>query len=119
MSHRVIDGDPSFPVRPGDIDTGLSLHWSFPDLIDGPESHQVAKEVIEFCQQAGGWTSFTIAEIPCLAGGGGLTDPGYVWKSGEAVPITRGWIVLGEDGRFRVTSDFIFRCYGRAGRRGR
>jgi hypothetical protein len=115
VSFKVIENDPSFPVQPDDIDTEQSFHWAFPDLVDGPEAHEAAKVVIRLCQRAGGWVSFGLV-IPGDPTFAGLVEPGYVWKAGERVPITAGWIVPGEDGQYRVTSDFIMRCYGRAGR---
>jgi hypothetical protein len=116
VSFRVVEDDPSFPVQPDDIDTEQSFHWVFPDLVDGPEAHAAAKAVIQLCQVRQGWVSFelNLSSDPTFAG---LVEPGYVWKAGERVPITCGWIVLGEDGRYRVTSDLIMRCYGRASRK--
>ena len=119
MSFLVVENDPSYPVQPADIDLEQTLTWAFPDLIDGPASHAAAKAVIGFCQTRGAWTSFTVMELHDAGfpvddpGFGGLRESGYVWRGGE-VPITQGWIVLGEDGRLRVIADFILRCYGRA-----
>lgn len=108
---RVVEDEPDFPIQPADIDLSKSLHWAFPDLIDGPEAHGIAKDVIRFCQDARGWS-----RIAALRSLDPLADPAYVWKKGEKVPITAGFLVRGEDGLYRVTDDFIFRCYGRAGR---
>ena len=111
---RVIEGDPDYPVQPDDIDCDQSFHWAFPDLVDGPVAHAAAKAVIRHCQQAGGWTSFVPEDLPSPLGP--LVENGYVWKQGELVPLSGGWIVRGEDGRYRVVTDFILRCFGRAQR---
>ena len=115
MSFRVVDetaAETLYPVRPDDIDCDQSFHWAFPDLVDGPAAHEAAKAVIRLCQTAGKWVPFAgdVSSIYLS----GLGEPGYVWKKGEEVPITKGWIVLGEDGLCRVTDDLILRCFGRA-----
>lgn len=128
-SFRIIEDDPSFPVKPDDIDCSQPFHWAFPDGVDGPAAHRIAKAVVRLCQAAGRWTSFTREELFAHVTGsdpkgpdpkepelGGLCDPKYVWRPGEKVSMLDGWIVLGEDGRYRVTSDFIFRILGRAGK---
>lgn len=121
MSFRVVEDDPSFPVKPDQIDPSQSFRYAFDEGDDTP-AHRIAKAIVQFCRNKGGWTSFTLEDLILKLGGagdlsedlGGLREPGYVWKQGEPVPITKGWIVAGEDGRYRVVSDFIFRCLGRA-----
>lgn len=103
MAKRIIDEDAietvKHPIRPEYINTGDHF-W---DAFDKSESETAARIIVLFCQQKqDGWTSFSLAEI---------REYRQSFKFYSLVNEERGFVILGHDGRYRVTHEFICRCF--------
>lgn len=114
----LIDGGAANPfvIQPKDI----SIKHHYYDAFDHHESEVSAIWIVQFCQQRGGWVPFSYQEIEDFyhekSKGklSGFTFNGLVdWKfiNDESVKDDRGFIVFCKDGLYRVTIDFIARCY--------
>jgi hypothetical protein len=105
---KTIDGKETsgrnFKIRPNDIFIGKHLYGSFSKY----ETEASARIIIKFCQQRNEWLPFTKTEIDKFS----ETD---FYFNGL---LERLVIVLGKDGLYRVTDDFIEACKA-AGERNR
>jgi hypothetical protein len=128
---RIVTAEENFPIQPGDIDaSGLF------EAFDHRKTEVSAGWIIRFLQAVGrGWQPFTFEEInafyrqrhPCHEFTfNRLVEPEMLrpemappslvracaGNHDSLVPAGGGWIVLGEDGQYGVTEDFIRRCHG-------
>jgi hypothetical protein len=116
---------PNYHLQPADIDASRHLF----DAFDHHETEISAGWIVEFMQARGeGWVPFTYEEIDAFYGRkhkngftfNRLVDPEMIPPSlarafagyfDERIPAGGGWVVLGDDKRFRVTVDFVERCH--------
>lgn len=114
----IIDGGPEHPFRiqPGDIDVTQHFFDAFGEM----ETEISAHWIVRLCQEKGGWVAFSeddIEEYYRRASNNKFSGFGFNrlrdWKflDDESVTKDHGFIVCGEDGLFRVTMEFIARCY--------
>ncbi len=120
---EITDRD-SFEIQPKDI----NAKGHFWDAFDNVETEVSARYIVRLCQEKGGWSPFTREEIEKFYQRSGyvnfcfnrLVDPEMVPLSlvrafagcrEPLVPMGGGWVILGEDGKYRVTEDFIRRCH--------
>ena len=111
-------------VQPKDINASQHL-W---DAFDHMETEVSAGYIVRLCQEGGEWVPFTREEIEEFYGRSGhhgfcfnrLVEPEMVPTSlarafagyhDAPVPKGGGWVVLGGDGKYRVTEEFIQRCF--------
>lgn len=104
-----------FPIAPADIpDEPL---W---DCFGHSETEASAAWILRLCRERGGWVAFTREEIEAVYSRSGkyrhytfnrLVNHDYTYGAGERKKAGGGWVVFGEDGKYRVTMNFIFRCY--------
>ncbi|MFA5185962.1 MAG: hypothetical protein WC551_05720 [Patescibacteria group bacterium] len=115
MGYRIIEGK-GFLVQPKDINT----EQHFWDAFGNSETEVSARYIVRLCQRKCAWLPFHRAEIEALYQEGGyrgfefnwLVEPGLSFSIVHGnTRVGGGWIVLGEDGLYRVTDDFILRCY--------
>ncbi len=106
MGKRLVtDEHKSYPIQPILINTNQHFFDAFGNM----ETEISARWVVRFCQEKGGWFPFTYDELDAFYRGKGLQD-GFTFnrlhygQSGD-------FIVKGEDGRFRVTHEFITLCF--------
>lgn len=122
---RIVDTPDGHEIRPEDIDASEHLWNTF----DHTETEISAGWIIRFFQERGmGWQPFTREEINAFYQRkynhefvfNRLVEPEMIPPSlvrafaghrDPLVPAGGGWIVLGDDGRYRVTDDFIERCH--------
>lgn len=115
MTHRIVVGT-DFPIKPSDINAEEHLWNAF----DNNETEVSAGYIVRLCQRKGGWLPFSDEEIESLYREAGhshfsfnrLVEPGmafFILRG--SVPVGGGWIVKGDDGLYRVTDDFILRCF--------
>lgn len=117
---RVIRNTAQIKVQPSDIDTSKAFFDSF----DHMETEISASWVVRLCQELGGWHPFTAEQIQEFYTRPGrrpvgesfrfnrLVDPGPTFSAATGRSMVGGgWIVVGEDGKYRVTDDFVLRCY--------
>ncbi|MGC9605793.1 MAG: hypothetical protein ABSF56_03550 [Minisyncoccia bacterium] len=125
---RIITDGSQFPVQPCDIHIGEGFR-RFWDAFGNAETEISAYYVVRLCQKLGGWIPFTRDEIESVYREAGhhdgfrfnqLVDQGENVLNGPAVllgampetePVGGGWIVLGTDDKYRVTDDFVMRCF--------
>jgi hypothetical protein len=95
----IVDGETEygkeFPIQPGDI-YAKNLFWG---AFNHHETEVSSLLIVQFCQERGGWIPFSKEEIDVFC----KED---FWFNG----LTEPWIILGKDGRYRVTDGFIFTC---------
>lgn len=114
---RVVDETTEFLIQPHHIDASRHLANAF----DHMETEVSALYIVRMCQERGYWFAFTEDEIEEFYQRLGLKD-GFIFNRlvnpGKTFSITigtyetgGGWIVLGEDGKYRVTMEFIVNCY--------
>ena len=125
--YRIISEDRArvFKIQPEDIDASCHFFGAF----DHTETEISAMWIIRFMQKRGaGWVPFTKEEIqafyaekhPDNFSFNRLIEPEHVSQNlakafaGEIqsrIPKGGGWIVVGDDGKYRVTDNFVMRCY--------
>jgi hypothetical protein len=128
MKHLIDEtvGGPNHPIRPHHIADGQ--FWS---AFDNVETEASALWIVRFAKMQGAWLPFTEAEIEhmdreCTKIAKGVikavTDLDPVseeveagWYSVNRLP-DQGYIVKGGDGKYRVTHEFICRCFEAAPR---
>jgi hypothetical protein len=114
---RVINSTLEIPIQPSDINTDKHFMGSF----DHMETETSARWIVRLCQTLGGWEPFTMAQLLELYAQkfpgesflfNRLIHPGTTFSiiSGP-YQAGGGWVVQGEDGKYRVTDDFVLRCY--------
>ena len=121
-SYRVVEGN-SYPIQPKDID--VSGRLCLLSTFGHRETELAAIFIINVCQQKGEWAALTHEEldeayVQTKEGQWRIEfDLGYQWaveKYGlnhlfgfyDLVP---NLVVLGDDGKYRVTEEFIRRCH--------
>lgn len=109
-------GGAPFQILPEHINTGAHFFEAFGNT----ETEYSASWIVQFCKERGGWVSFSYEEIEEFYHRKSkgrfsnftfnkLLDWNFI--NDPKVTTDRGFIVCGKDGRFRVTVDFIARCY--------
>ncbi len=107
MVKKIIDGETekgrNYPVQPRHISC---LHHFF-DAFGNVETDISARHIVGLCKKRGGWFPFTKEEIE-----------GYSRQSDCFNLLTshnpndkNSYIILGHDGRYRVTHEFIAVCF--------
>jgi hypothetical protein len=107
MSKRIIVDGAKFPIQPNHIhiSEGFEHLW---DAFGNTETEVSAYYVVKLCQRLGGWLPFTEKQIEMLYRESkhiGFTFNSLVRHDGS------GWIVLDAEGNYRVTDDFVTRCF--------
>lgn len=101
----IVDGETEygkeFPVQPRDI-YAKEIFW---EAFGHRETEISALFIVRFCQERGGWVPFTHEEIDAFS----KED---FWFNG----LSGRWVILGRDGRYRVTKAFISACKASADR---
>jgi hypothetical protein len=91
------------PVRPDHI----SLEKHFWDAFGNNETEVSAWWIVLLCQQLGGWVAFTYEQIEEL-----YNSKGYLnFCFNRLLDGPHGFVILGADGKYRVTHEFICRCF--------
>jgi hypothetical protein len=107
-----VEGD--YAIAPAMIRADEALMDSF----DHMETEISAGWVCRFMQERGAWVAFTREEIDAFYqrqfpgarfGFNRLVDAGTARSWRGSYPAGGGWVVLGDDGKYRVTEDFIKR----------
>ena len=125
MGSRVIKDTKDTCIQPEHINT----ENNFFDAFDHTETEVSARWIVSFLQEnKKGWAPFTYEEINAFYARkyqhgfrfNRLVEPEMVPPSlarafagiiEPKIPVGGGWIVLGEDKKYRVTEDFVLRCY--------
>ncbi|RTL06385.1 hypothetical protein EKK58_05390 [Candidatus Dependentiae bacterium] len=106
---------PDFGIQPSHIDTARQFRGAF-----GHDMSEVsARWVVLLMQERGSWQPFSQEDIDAYYR---RRYPGYSFYFNQLVDIQYGsigektlegggWIVLGEDGLYRVTEWFVQNCY--------
>lgn len=98
----VVDDTVSYPIAPTDIASGpLTM------VFGAAEREIAARWIIDFCRERGSWASFTHSEIELFMHRKGATVYRFEMRSmlgTEEVPLC-------EDRKYRVTHQFIVRCF--------
>lgn len=102
MSKKVVTDQSTFSIQPKDIDATKHFYDAFGNM----EKETSAHYIVKLCQEKGGWKPFTAEEIEAFYQKAGLHD-GF-WFNGLD---EEGFVVLGKDNLYRVTDEFITRCY--------
>jgi len=121
MSWLLVDENTDCPIKPSDIDA--SRH--FGEAFDHFETGTAAQDIVKMCQAKGTWFAFTFEEIEDFFHLScpeavvflfyRLTSPGFYFMPGDGwIPFGGKWVVLGEDEKYRVTDEFILKCYGQS-----
>jgi hypothetical protein len=111
----VTDKTPGYPIQPKDIDASDHLWNAF----DHMETETSAGYIVRMCQLRGGWVPFTREEIEEFYQKAGrtnysfnrLVDPGIAHGYRGSELKGGGWVVCDEAGTYRVTHEFITRCF--------
>jgi len=113
----------NFKVQPSDIYTGSDLLNTFGQF----ESEEVAKWIVELCQEKGMWDKFSEEELLASYNRKNkgrplqrihfyiLVDPQPLseFETGEKpIMLGGGWIIE-KDGNYFITQEFVERCYER------
>ncbi len=119
----VVDETVVFPIKPTDIniDPEKGFQHLF-DAFDNSETEVSAFYVLKLMQRKGSWYAFTAEEVQKIYKQKGhgddfwfnrliVSDSVYNIQTGGYDEKGGGWIVKDEDGKLRVTADFILRCY--------
>lgn len=123
---QVVEGV-GYNVQPKDID--ISGRFPLLSTFGHRETELAAIFIISFCQQKGGWVAFTYRELDeayaqTQEGKWKMKfDMGYrlaVEKYGlyhlfDFYDLVPNLVVLGDDGKYRVTEEFIRRCHKTSG----
>lgn len=108
MAKKIIDGEnevgKGYVVQPGHINTKEHF-W---DAFGNSETEISARLIVSLCQKKGGWIPFTQEEIDKHTNQNfyfnRLCDS---WEPKD----DRNYVILGEDGKYRVTHEFIAACF--------
>lgn len=109
MAKKVIDertGSVQHPVRPEHISTNPGDH--FWDAFGNMETEISAKWIVRLCQRLGGWRAFTGEQIEAF-----YREAGFqTFMFNRLLDGDNGFVVRGADKKYRVTHEFICRCFG-------
>lgn len=114
-------GNHHYPIRPSDIK--LQPHGAVRGGLGKAEIEQAAGNLVIFCQQRGGWYSFTFDELSAFYKRIGK-DPKHMfygllgpWEDDslmmERVYISPPFLVVGYNGMLYFTELFIKSCVGK------
>ena len=114
---NVVDETTRVKITPSDIDASKHLF----DAFDNYETEVSARYIVRMCQEQERWFAFTQEEIEEFYTRNSksvnfsfnrLVDPGRAYRIRTGMYLTGGgWVILGEDGKYRVTEEFIDNCY--------
>lgn len=115
---KVIFETNEIPIQPDDINTSLE----FGNVFGEAHAEWAAKDIVVLCQRHGAWQSFTKEELLMnrLLTNGVIPVQFSILLESQIIPqpdgsktveLGGGWIIKGDDERYRVTDDFVFRCY--------
>jgi hypothetical protein len=96
----IMEGD-SYPIPPRYVDERKHFFDAFKSM----EKEVSARYIVRLCQRFGEWNPFTRADIEAFYNEAGYKD---FWFNGLD---TEGFVVLGEDGNYRVTHEFVVACF--------
>ena len=114
-------------IEPSDISTQRHFQGAFGNF----ESEEVARDIVQFCREAGGWKPFTRAEIALVQARRRKSPPAeklifyflvtpvesddlfHILRYPRQFDDNSGWIRKISDNpeTFQVTEEFILRCY--------
>lgn len=96
-----------YTVNPSDIDARECARLNFFETFGRHETESSAWWIVRFCQTRGSWEPFSFRQIASFfianGGCGRFTFNGLV--SDE-------FVVLMDDGLYRVTEEFVLKCHG-------
>jgi hypothetical protein len=106
MAKKIIDSEngEGYNIQPGHINTGEH----FCDAFGNCETEVSARLIVSLCQAKGGWIPFTKEEIDKH------TNQGFHFNrlcDCREPKNNRNYVILGEDGKYRVTHEFIATCF--------
>ncbi|HBP00771.1 MAG: hypothetical protein UY41_C0008G0025 [Candidatus Moranbacteria bacterium GW2011_GWE1_49_15] len=128
---RIIENPKGFPIQPEMI----NLKRPFIGAFDDWDTEESARWIVRFFQKKGeGWAPFVYEDLDAFYSHkhqdgfrfNRLIHPEHVTPSkvpptllkeigdgnlNPMTPVGGGWIVMGEDGKLRVTEDFVQRCH--------
>ena len=104
MYMHIVTDKNDYPIQPRHINAKRHF-W---DAFGNNETEISAGYIVRLCQKLGGWVPFTREQIEAFYNEAGHTD---FWFNRLRGQRTEDFIVLGEDGKFRVTHEFIARCH--------
>jgi hypothetical protein len=90
------------PIKPSHINTERHFSEAFRNL----ETETSAQWIVRLCQERGSWQPFSDEEIEAFYRRNGQLD-GFTFNN----LLRPGWVVKGDDGKYRVTSEFVAVCY--------
>jgi len=102
-----IDRWKTYAIQPRHI-SGKKFFW---DAFADDNTANSAKIIVRLCQAKGGWIPFTKGEIDSFFGHDFPFD-GLCPQDNEK--DADNLVILGEDGRYRVTREFIIGCFNAA-----
>ena len=90
----------------------INAQGCFRDAFGDGETENSARSIVGLCQKNGGWFPFTKKEInqddSCFFKFNGLSKCKNPMDQ-------RNYVILGEDGKYRVTHEFIASCFKSSG----
>lgn len=129
---KIVEGA-DYPIQPKDIDInrvcliveGREIRGLL-NTFGHAETEWAAEFIIDLCQKAGRWLAFTYKELDdewlkTPRGQAQAERSKRIWEFMNWTPLKNtfcfyyldegGWVIRGEDGKYRVTEAFIKRCY--------
>ena len=106
MAKRVLDEESNrkeHPIRPRHIDVDNHF-W---DAFGHSETEVSARWIVKLCQKRAGWLPFWPRQIEDIYRDAGFQN----FRFNRLLDEDRGFVVLGTDGKYRVTHQFICRCF--------
>lgn len=103
-STSLVTDEVLFQIQPDDIDANEHFWNAF----DNNETEISAAWIVRLCQERGGWVPFTDDEMEAYYNRGGHQN----FRFSQLLDNRGRWVVKGDDGKYRVTVNFIARCFG-------
>jgi len=112
LKNRLMPETGILVILPEDINT----ERHFFDAFDNSETEGSASWIVRFCQQGNRWVAFSEKEIEAFYNSFGNRHFPFnrlIGKNPSRIGVENegAWIVRGEDSLYRVTIDFVMRCY--------
>ncbi|MFA4995679.1 MAG: hypothetical protein WC536_00885 [Patescibacteria group bacterium] len=114
---NIIDESTEFDIRPSDINSSRRFSGAFGGHMP---TEILARYIVLMCQEKDRWSSFTDEDFKSFCSHLGY-DHFSFYRLAEPdlnedvknvyYETSNGWIVKGEDERYRVTDEFIYKCY--------